>query len=68
MKVRGVVKWFDSSKGYGFITRDDGEKDVFVHFNSIVADGFKSLDEGDRVEFEVAQGAKGPAASNVVKL
>jgi cold shock protein len=64
----GVVKWFNAEKGYGFITRDNGEKDVFVHHSAIQGSGFKSLDEGERVEFEVVQGQKGPAAENVVRL
>lgn len=63
---KGTVKWFNGSKGYGFITRDEGE-DVFVHFNAIVGDGYKSLDEGDQVEFEVEQGPKGLQATNVSK-
>lgn len=61
----GVVKWFNSEKGYGFIARDNGEKDVFVHFSAISAEGFRTLREGQRVEFEVAQGDKGPQAQNV---
>ena len=61
----GVVKWFKSEKGYGFIARDNGEKDVFVHFSSINSEGFKSLREGQRVEFEVTQGDKGPQAQAV---
>lgn len=61
----GVVKWFKSEKGYGFIARDNGEKDVFVHFSSISGEGFKSLREGQRVEFEVVQGDKGPQAQAV---
>ncbi len=65
--MEGTVKWFNASKGFGFITRDGG-KDVFVHHSAIQADGFKSLDEGDRVRFDVVDGAKGPAAANVVKL
>ena len=64
---QGTVKWFNSSKGYGFISRESGE-DVFVHHNSIQGDGFKSLDEGDRVEFEVQQGPKGLQAANVQKI
>ena len=64
----GTVKWFNDSKGYGFLTRDDGEKDVFVHQSAIQGEGFKSLIEGQRVEFDVVQGQKGPAAENVVKL
>ena len=67
MATTGVVKWFNDEKGFGFITRDDGEKDVFVHFSAIQGDGFKSLAEGQKVEFEVVQGEKGPAAENVVK-
>jgi cold shock protein len=63
----GKVKWFDNAKGYGFIEQDDG-KDLFVHFSSIQGEGFKRLAEGDRVSFDVVQGAKGPAAENVRKL
>jgi CspA family cold shock protein len=62
----GTVKWFNDQKGYGFITPDEGGKDVFVHHSSIVGDGFRTLAEGARVEFEVAQGQKGPEAKNVV--
>jgi CspA family cold shock protein len=61
----GTVKWFNDAKGFGFISRGDGEKDVFVHFSAIQGDGYRSLKEGDQVEFEVTQGAKGPQASNV---
>ena len=64
---QGTVKWFNANKGYGFIKRDSGE-DVFVHFNAIVGEGFKSLDEGDRVQFEVQQGPKGLQAANVQKV
>jgi CspA family cold shock protein len=64
---KGTVKWFNSSKGYGFINREEGE-DVFVHFNAIIGDGYKSLDEGDEVQFEVTEGPKGLQASNVSKL
>lgn len=63
--IKGTVKWFNSSKGYGFITREDGEADVFVHFSAIAGDGYKSLEEGNEVEFEVTQGQKGPQAANV---
>ncbi len=65
--ARGRVKWFNASKGYGFISRDDGS-DVFVHFSAIQGDGFKTLDEGQEVEFEIIDGKKGPQASNVVKV
>ncbi|HBO90875.1 MAG TPA: cold-shock protein [Acidobacteria bacterium] len=68
MAMSGTVKWFNDSKGYGFLTRDDGEKDVFVHHSAIQGTGFKSLSEGERVEFDVVQGQKGPAAENVVKV
>lgn len=65
--MTGKVKWFDEKKGYGFISTDDG-KDIFVHFSAIQAEGFKNLNEGDLVEFEVNDGDRGPQASNVVKL
>lgn len=64
---KGTVKWFNNSKGYGFITRDEGD-DVFVHFKAIVGDGYKSLDEGDQVQFDVEQGPKGLQATNVSKI
>ncbi|NMB01610.1 MAG: cold shock domain-containing protein [Firmicutes bacterium] len=64
----GKVKWFNAEKGYGFIERDDGEGDVFVHFSAIQEEGFKSLQEGESVEFEIVSGERGPQASNVVKL
>jgi CspA family cold shock protein len=66
-KEQGTVKWFNGSKGYGFIERDAGG-DVFVHFNSIIGDGYRNLDEGQRVEFEVVEGQKGPQAQEVVAL
>jgi CspA family cold shock protein len=68
MRTTGTVKWFNDSKGFGFITREDGEKDCFVHHSAITGDGHRTLTEGERVEFDVAQGAKGPAAENVTKL
>jgi CspA family cold shock protein len=61
----GTVKWFNESKGYGFITNDDGSKDVFVHFSAITGDGFRTLTEGQKVTFDVEDGPKGPQASNV---
>ena len=64
----GTVKWFSDEKGFGFITPDDGGKDLFVHHNSIQGDGYKSLAEGAKVSFEPEEGAKGPAAANVEKL
>jgi CspA family cold shock protein len=63
---KGTVKWFNAEKGFGFITVE-GEEDVFVHFSAIQTDGFKTLEEGEEVEFEVVEGAKGPQAENVVK-
>ena len=64
----GTVKWFNDSKGYGFITPDEGTKDLFVHHSNIVGDGYKSLAEGARVEFEPREGAKGPEATNVIPV
>lgn len=63
-KEQGVVKWFNGAKGYGFIERESGD-DVFVHFNAIIGDGYRNLEEGQRVEFTVTQGQKGPQAENV---
>jgi CspA family cold shock protein len=68
MRTVGTVKWFNDQKGFGFITPEDGGKDCFVHHSAIQSQGFRSLAEGDRVEFEIAQGPKGPAAENVMKL
>ena len=65
--MTGTVKWFNSEKGYGFVTTED-EVDIFVHFTAITGEGFKTLDEGQKVEFEVVEGDRGPQASNVVKL
>jgi CspA family cold shock protein len=66
-RLTGTVKWFNGAKGYGFIARDDGE-DVFVHYSAIQGEGFRDLQEGERVEFSVEQGQKGPAAADVRKL
>ena len=66
--MRGTVKWFNDAKGFGFITPEDGSKDLFVHHSAIQGSGFKSLDEGESVEFDVVQGQKGPAAENVTRL
>lgn len=64
---KGIVKWFNASKGFGFIEQEDGA-DLFVHYSAIATDGYKSLDEGASVSFEIVDGAKGPAAANVVQL
>ena len=66
--VNGVVKWFNEDKGFGFLTPSNGGKDVFVHFRSIASEGFKTLTEGQQVQFNVEQGQKGPQASNVIAL
>ena len=68
MKTTGTVKWFNEAKGFGFITPDGGAKDCFVHHTAIQSQGFRTLAEGEKVEFEVVQGQKGPAAQNVVRL
>jgi CspA family cold shock protein len=68
MRTVGTVKWFNDQKGFGFITPEGGQKDCFVHHSAIQGSGFKSLTEGEKVEFDVVQGQKGPAAENVVKV
>ncbi len=66
--MRGKVKWFNDQKGFGFIAKEDGSGDVFVHFSAITSEGFKSLAEGDAVEFEIVDSDKGPKAANVTKV
>ncbi len=68
MRTIGTVKWFNDAKGFGFITPDEGERDCFVHYSAIQGDGFRSLAEGERVEFDMVVGEKGPAAQNVNKV
>ena len=67
-KIKGQVKWFNESKGFGFIEQNDGGKDVFVHFSAIMTDGFKTLAEGQNVQFSIENGAKGPSAANVTAI
>ncbi|MCH7825120.1 MAG: cold shock domain-containing protein [Acidobacteria bacterium] len=67
MRLNGTVKWFNDSKGFGFITPEDGSRDCFVHHSAIQSDGFRSLAEGETVEFDLVEGEKGPAAENVTK-
>lgn len=68
MRNVGTVKWFNEAKGFGFITPDDGSRDIFVHYSAIQADGFRTLKEGDKVEYDTVQREKGPAAENVSRV
>ena len=68
VRLKGTVKWFNNAKGFGFIGREDGNPDVFVHYSAINNDGYKSLQEGDQVEFEIVDGQKGPQAGNVTRI
>lgn len=68
MRTTGTVKWFNDAKGFGFIQPEEGERDCFVHYSAIQGDGFKTLAEGDRVEFDLVDGPKGPAAENVTRI
>jgi CspA family cold shock protein len=67
-RLTGTVKWFNDAKGFGFIARDGGGSDVFVHYSALQSDGYRSLAEGQRVEFSITEGPKGPAAADVIKL
>jgi CspA family cold shock protein len=68
VRMKGTVKWFNNAKGFGFIGREDGSSDVFVHYSAINIEGYKSLQEGDQVEFDIVDGQKGPQAGNVTRV